>query len=397
MSKKQNLPPLPLLPAQLVLSLGAWLSSPLALQMWSSALPGLSVPGQRQKLQNALQDEAKSRAAELTAGLSRYLEFPYRRKVEEPPCLWQRGHARLLDYGVYAPRRKQPLPALLVVPSLINRYYIMDLEADRSLLRYLAAQGFRPLVLDWGMPGAFEQSFGVEDYIRKLLLPALDFAHGLHPGRLSLAGYCMGGVFALAAARLRPSKINALALFATPWNFHCRSFAPYVLAERWHPFVEQSLAEQKLLPAELVQFLFYLTDPWVFEQKFRRFLGLDVKSRAAKDFVALERWVNDGVPITAAVARDTLLGWAQQNQLAAGAWKLAGKKINPAALTLPTFIAIPKNDHVVPLDCAWPLAEAMRHAQLLQPGAGHVGMMVGRHAARELWEPFASWLRCTAT
>ena len=62
--------------------------------------------------------------------------------------LWRGGAARLLDYG-----RGAAVPAVLIVPSLINRHYILDLLRERSFVRYLAAQGLRPLVLDWGEPG----------------------------------------------------------------------------------------------------------------------------------------------------------------------------------------------------------------------------------------------------
>ena len=48
---------------------------------------------------------------------------------------------------------------MLVVPSLINRPYILDLAPGRSLLRWLAAQGLRPLLMDWGTPGAAEAGF----------------------------------------------------------------------------------------------------------------------------------------------------------------------------------------------------------------------------------------------
>jgi len=381
MARKQTPPP-PILPLPLMMNLMTWHSLPFALASASGALPPSNT---LENLQKALGNEAAKRSAELLEGIQRYLAEPYLRHVSEPPAIWKRGSARLLDYG------GNGVP-LLFIPSLINRYYILDLKEDRSLLRHLSKRGIRPFVLDWGVPQSSESSFSAEDYVMDRILPAIDFLHQTTGQQIALAGYCMGGVLSIAAAQLAPRKLSSLSLFATPWDFHCQSFAPFLVNDHWQQLMQQAISGSGELPAQWVQSLFYLTDPWVFEQKFRRFASLDPASDAARDFIALERWVNDGVPMTAGVARDTLLGWAQQNQLAAGSWQIADTLIRPSTIKLPTFFAIAKNDHVVPYDCAWPLTQMMKHASIIHPASGHVGMMVGKQAAKECWDPFASWL-----
>ena len=77
--------------------------------------------------------------------------------MSDPPELWREGTTRVLDYGDPA-RGGVPL---LVVPSLINRAYILDLSARSSLLRWLADQGFRPFLVDWGRPGIDERGRGL--------------------------------------------------------------------------------------------------------------------------------------------------------------------------------------------------------------------------------------------
>lgn len=392
---KNAIPPLPTLPMQLMLTMGTWLTSPFALQCANVALPHWK-PGleANEALQSAIAQEAKNRASELLSGVLRYVEKPYARDVSEKSVVWQCGNARLLDYGLDVLKPKDIRTVALFVPSLINKYYILDLEKERSLLRYLPTQGIYPLVLDWGTPGTFEKDFGCEEYISEILLPAIDFIHA-SSGRIALAGYCMGGVLALAAAKLRRSKLSSLALFATPWDFHCKEFAPFVVDKPWQKMIASMIATQKNIPADVIQSLFYMTDPFVFEHKFRRFAELDPESRAAQDFVALEHWVNDGVSMTTKMAHDCLINWAQNNQLANGEWEVSGKIINPKTIKLPIFIAIPDQDHVVPKDCAMPLAAAMKHAHVTHPGAGHVGMIVGSKAKKELWQPLAEWLAVT--
>lgn len=384
-------PPLPTLPMQLMMAMGCWLSWPFAWRCAKSASPSWSSgPGkeQAQHLELALAEEAKNRASSLLSGILRYIDVPYARNVKEPAAIWQRGNARLLNYG-----QDTSGPVVLFIPSLINRYYILDLEEERSMLRYLAAQGAYPLVMDWGVPGPQEERFDCGDYIMHILNAAIDFLANASGRPIILAGYCMGGVLALASATLKRRQVAGLALFATPWDFHCREFLPFVLDKAWLPMIERQLESQKTLPADVIQSLFYMTDPWIFEQKFRRFAELSPHSPAAKDFIALEHWVNDGVPMTSPVARDCLIGWAQENWLCRGEWKVDDKIIKPESINLPTLIAIPQNDHVVPFDCAQPLAEAMPKAKVVNPSAGHVGMIVGSHARRELWQPFMDWLQ----
>ena len=388
-----NPPPLPTLPMQLMLTMGCWLSSPFALRCANSAWPPSSnQPKNLAELQKALASEAKNRASDFLSGLLRYVETPYSRKVKEPPVIWRKGNARILDYGL-GKTAGDPRPVVLFVPSLINRYYILDLEEERSLLRYLASQGLYPLVLDWDKPGKFEVDFNCADYITEILTPAVDFLAKTSGQKITLIGYCMGGILALAAAQLKNKQVSALALLATPWNFHCRQFKPFVVDNRWLPMIESATSAQKQLSADIIQSLFYMTDPWVFETKFRRFAGLDPDSRAAQDFVALERWVNDGVPMTSHVARDCLVEWAQKNAVASGKWQVAKEVIEPKKIKVPTFIAMPQNDHVVPRDCAMPLAEALSKAEVIHPSAGHVGMIVGGRAKKELWEPLVQWVK----
>lgn len=412
MTQKKPHNPLPTLPMHLMMSMGTWLTSPFALQCAKDALSGwkpgqknLPSPAELKKLRQSVASAGNKRAGELLEGIARYTQSSYARKVKEPPAIWRKGNARLLDYGAGTwDKRPHPTPlpqgegaVVLFVPSLINRYYILDLHEERSLLRFMADKKLYPLVLDWGKPGTLEADFGIGDYVTELLVCAIDFLYKASGRPVALAGYCMGGVLALAAAQIQARQVASLALLATPWNFHCASFAPLVLDEAFHALLRENIARQKMVSADWVQSLFYVTDPFVFEQKFRRFAGLDPKSKAASEFVALEHWVNDGVPMTSQVAQDCLLGWAQENRLMKNQWKVASKKIMPQKLALPIFTAIPQKDHVVPVDCALPLTKLLKKNHIITPSSGHVSMVVGSKAKSELWLPLADWLCRNAT
>ena len=130
-------------------------------------------------LAGAINDEVHRRMADFLAGIDGYRRHPYRRGLDSqrdaPDVLWHQGSSRLLDYGTGSSGAAEDhAPTVMFVPSLINRAYILDLSRDRSLMRYLAASGIRPMLLDWGAPAGSERDFGLDDYIAGRLNAALD-------------------------------------------------------------------------------------------------------------------------------------------------------------------------------------------------------------------------------
>lgn len=321
--------------------------------------------------------------AALVAGIAAYRRHPWQRDLPDPPSVWQEGGTRLLDYG------RDADPAVLFVPSLINRAYVLDLAPGRSMVRWLAGQGVRPLLLDWGWPGAVERGFTLTDYIAGRLERAMTVVGG----RVVLAGYCMGGLLALAAALRRPDLVRGLALLATPWDFHAADPAQARRLGDALPQFEPLLQATGTLPIDSLQALFALPYPGSIAAKYRAFGRMDQSAPAAIDFVAVEDWLNDGVPLAAPVAREALGGWYGANTPAQGAWRVAGAVVDPAGLAAPAFVAAPGRDRIVPPGSALPLARLIPGAVLHQPAAGHIGMTVGPQAEAALWSPLLAWLR----
>jgi polyhydroxyalkanoate synthase len=135
-----------------------------------------------------------------------------------------------------------------------------------------------------------------------------------------------------------------------------------------------------------------MLDPWGIAEKYRGFARLDQDSDRARMFVALEDWLNDGVPLVAPVARECLQGWYGANSPARGTWRIAGEAVDPTRLHLPCFVAVPGRDRIVPPQSAAPLAALIAGAVLHAPRAGHVGMVAGANAERALWQPLVEWV-----
>lgn len=332
----------------------------------------------------AVLDEALRRDRALIHGIAAYRRHPYHRALPDPPTLWQEGETRLLDYG----RGRRRGPKVLFVPSLINRATILDLAEGASMLRWLAAAGLSPLLLDWGWPGAAERTFTLTDYVAGRLERALQAIRG----PVVLAGYCMGGLLALAAALRQPARVKALALLATPWDFHTGDDGRAADLGRVLPLLEPMLATWASLPVDILQALFVGLDPFGVAAKYRAFGRLDPESPRARLFVALEDWLNDGIPLAAPVARECLGEWYGANAPARGVWRIAGLPVEPARLEMPVFLAIPGRDRIVPPPSARALGQALPQAVLCEPPAGHIGMVAGSRAEAGLWRPLSRWI-----
>jgi polyhydroxyalkanoate synthase len=374
-----------------------------ALPMWKSgSLPWspplaaaaerlrLDLDGQKlEDLDDAVDRELRRRFDAFLRGIETYRAHGYHRDLPEPPAVWSAGTTRLLDYGESLPAGAR---TVLLVPSLVNRAYVLDLAPGASVVRYLASRGFRPLLVDWGAPGPVERRFTLTDYIAGRLERALDAATAMAGGPVAVAGYCMGGNLVLPLAQRRPDQVAALALLATPWDFHAATGGPAPLLAAVRPWLDHLIEALNVLPVDALQAFFFALDPIQGWTKFRRFAALPPQSDEAKRFVALEDWANDGVPLAGPVARECIDDWYLANRPVRGEWRIAGALVDPAAVAAPTLIVLTARDRIVPAAAAAALANAMPRAERLTPSGGHVGMVVGRGAETELWQPLADWL-----
>ena len=313
------------------------------------------------------------RAVAALAGLRRYQAA--RRPPHRPPALarFRKGAARLRDYGGAG-------RTVVFVPSLINPPFVLDLSPERSLLRWVAAQGFRTWLVDWGAPSTGDAALDVAEHITHRLLPLL--AKLEEPP--VLVGYCLGGTMALAAAALTP--VAGVATLAAPWRFAGYGDAARAdMAAMWdaaRPACERLGA----MPMEVLQTGFWRLDPARTIAKYERFAHLEADGDAAREFVALEDWANGGAPLTFAAAAELFGAMIRDDLPGRGAWMVGGVNVDPRALACPAVEFVSLTDRIVPA------ATAIGLPDRCEIGAGHVGMVVGSRARAQVWEPLAEWL-----
>ncbi len=390
------------LPLHLLAATNAWTSSWLVSRLWKSgslpwspelqekatALAQESEALPAEDLQSALELEILERSERLLAAIQTYRGHSYRRAPSQAAEIWSEGTTRLLDYSGGETDR---LPVLFV-PSLINRSYILDLTPDGSLLQWMAESGFAPLLVDWDAPGDAERGFTLTDYIAGRLEAALDHCLARFQRPVMVVGYCMGGLLALALALRRQRDVAGLVLMASPWDFHREKQQASVAQASlmaFGPWIEV-LGE---LPVDAIQSLFAAIDPLDGTRKFLAFGRMDPESDRARAFVALEDWLNDGVPLAGPVARECLGGWYVENTTANLAWRITGRVVDPRQLGIPCLCLVPGQDRIVPPESAAGIATLMPHVDLRRPPIGHIGMVVSRRAPEVVWQPLAEWLK----
>lgn len=402
------------LPLHLGTALMTWASSESVLRLWKpgslNSNPGSPAPEPIAAVlseataleahagagcfEDALRREIARRMERLADGVLAYRTHAVQRTLENPPAVWSEGNTRLLDYGAtHRAARKRGARAVLVVPSLINRWEVLDLTAEKSLLRGMAEQGLRPYLVDWGTPDAEERQFDTTAYVARLER-ALGFIIKRARRAPAVMGYCMGGTLTVALAARRPRRVAGLALLAAPWDFHAdRSGHAFLVSAG--PLLAEIADRLGELPVDVLQTLFWSLDPWLAVKKFGRFLGMDQQGDGARDFVLLEDWLNEGAPLAGPTARECLMGWYLENTPGHGKWAIAGRKVIPNKIRTPALVMIPSGDRIVPPLSAAALADpkrGLRNATRLDLPLGHIGMVVSGRARELCWKPLIDWL-----
>ncbi len=310
-------------------------------------------------------------------GLRRYQAAERQAYTRPARVVAQQGRVRLIDYGTPS---GDDLTPVIFVPSVINPPIILDLAEGNSLLRFIAAHGFRPLLLDWGEPGPTEADETLGDHVSQYLVPLVETIaeRGCSP---HIVGYCIGGTMALAAAHLGP--VASLAMIASPWHFDHYGEDRAMLAGLWSDNAAMC-RRLGLVPMELLQVAFWRMDPERTVRKYARVADADTATLA--QFTVLEDWANEGAPLTWAAGRELMEDLFAANVTGSARWKVEGEVITPETVPCPARQFVSSSDRIVPAaSCAAAIPQISAHS-------GHVGMVVGSSARTALWEPLANWL-----
>jgi polyhydroxyalkanoate synthase len=303
---------------------------------------------------------------------------------------WAENKWRLLRFTPAEPRYATPI---LMVPSLINRWYVLDLGPGRSLIEWLVAQGHEVFCIDWGTPAAEDRYLTWDDIAGRYVGRAARVAarHG-RTGDVHVLGYCLGGTLAVSYVAAFPERIASLLALAAPIDFdHAGMMARWT---RTPTFDLHALLEAfGNVPWPLMQASFNLLKPTLRAVKTVALLDRAWDDEFLEGFLATERWGHDNVSFPGACYAHYIEELYRANRLFRGGFTVAGRPAELSRITCPTLALAFADDHIVPLASAAPLVDriASQDKQLVVQHGGHVGAVVSRKASTRLWPLMAEF------
>ncbi|HEX2172497.1 MAG TPA: alpha/beta fold hydrolase [Dehalococcoidia bacterium] len=286
-------------------------------------------------------------------------------------------------------------PPLLIATSLVSRPYILDLHPGSSLIEYLVNRGFEVYLIDWGVPAEEDARLSLDDYVNGYLPKIIRHVKRVSgESEIHLAGYCMGGLFALWYAALHPrSAIRSLLCLATPVDFeHLGLFARW--ADRRYFDVDKLVDTFGNVPADLLQTAFNMLRPTANVTKYVNLWVNLWNDEYVASYRAFDRWVNDWIPFPGEAFREVTKSCIWDNQLIKGQQVIGGKQVDLGKIRCPILNVAAASDHIVPLDSTRTLTDYVgsEDRELYVAKAGHAGLVAGRSASRGLFPKVGDWL-----
>jgi polyhydroxyalkanoate synthase len=306
--------------------------------------------------------------------------------------VWRDGKVVLYRFiGERAPTAKVPL---LICYALVNRPYMVDLQADRSIVKGLLERGEDVYIIDWGYPDRSDRYLTLEDYIERFLGGAVDHlreAYGLDA--INLLGICQGGAFSLCYSALNPDRVRNLVTMVTPVDFHTGDN----MLSNWTREMDVDLFVDTLgnVPADMMNFCYLTLKPWrLFVQKYVGLVDILDDRKAVEDFLRMEKWIFDSPDQAGEAFRQFIKQFYQGNGFVNGGIVIGGREVDLGFVDMPVLNIYAEQDHLVPPAASKALKDLVGsedYSELSFRG-GHIGIYVSGRAQKEVPSAIHGWL-----
>lgn len=367
-------------------------------------------------LANGFANWSRDALAVASGGKPRGVEnfIPGRDVALTPGKVVMRNHlAELIQYEPSTAKvAKEPV---LIVPSWIMKFYILDLTPADSLVKYLVDQGHTVFMVSWRNPGAEDAGLGLEDYLRQGVMAPIDAVRALRPhAGIHAMGYCLGGtLLAIAAAALAERDAHPLktvSLLAAQVDFEEPGELGLFIDESQIAFLEDVMAERGYLDGRQMAGAFQLINSkdLVWSKLVHEYL-----MGAQTPMTALRAWNADATRMPARMHSEYLRGLYLRNDLAEGRFRVGGRPVDLADIRVPMFVVATEKDHVSPWHSVYRILRLARaettfvltsgghNVGIVNPPAGgaahpEAGYRMGRSAARQAPADPQQWLAAAA-
>lgn len=291
--------------------------------------------------------------------------------------------------------RREGVPILLV-PSMINRWYVLDLREGASVATSMVERGLDTWLLDWGIPEDEDRYRTWEDVLARLHRMVRRVKRETGASKVGLMGYCMGGTLCSIYTALNPEQVHTLVNLTGPIDFSEGGLLRTLVDEKWFD-PEAITAPGNLAPPQM-QTGFITLRPTGQLSKWILLADKAHKPGFVDSFRALETWVDDNIPFPASAYVTYIRELYQQNLLAKGEHYVRGERVDLGQITCPVLNIAADRDTICPPSAAHALNDLVssQDNEFLLVKGGHVGAVVGSRAPRQLYPAIVDWFesRC---
>ncbi len=316
----------------------------------------------------ALQAIARTGGMSLWQGALNFVEDLQRTILDKPPAGTEvfevgknvattRGKViyrnRLIELIQYEPATPEvQAEPILIVPSWIMKYYILDLSPHNSMVKYLVEQGHTVFMLSWKNPGPAERDLGMEDYRRLGVMAALDAVASIVPQqKIDAVGYCLGGtllaIAAAAMARDGDERLHSITLLAAETDFREPGELSLFIDESQLAWLESIMRDKGYLDGWQMAGAFQLLNSrdLIWSRRMREYLLGE-----RQPFIDLTAWNVDTTRMPFRMHSEYLRRLYLDNDLAEGRYRIEDRPVVLSDIRVPMFAVGTVRDHVAP----WP-------------------------------------------
>jgi polyhydroxyalkanoate synthase subunit PhaC len=310
-------------------------------------------------------------------------------KLTPSEVVLTRGKTRLLHYTSAGEKRGAPL---LVIYAPINRYHILDIAPEKSVVKKLMSGGLDTYLLDWGHPGPGDDSLSLKDYVG-YVEAAVDFIKkSSGADRVSILGYCWGGIMALIYGALNAKNVSRLGLMAVPVDTDRDSSILSVWAKALDS--DKIASEFGHMDGQMLDLGFIMRNPpkYAFDKYVKFFEKMHDKS-FVDTFTAVERWLYNTPPIPGSLYRDIIDGCYKENALFRNEMTIDGRKVDLARIDMPVLTVTAEHDDLASPTSTLAVLDVVssKNKDSMSLPSGHVGLCIGGKAHKNLWPRVAEW------
>ncbi|PSK87020.1 polyhydroxyalkanoate synthase [Limimaricola soesokkakensis] len=294
----------------------------------------------------------------------------------------------LFELIQYAPQTEDVHETPVVLfPPWINKYYILDLKPQNSLIRHVVEQGYTLFVVSWINPDPSYAEIGMTDYVEDGYLQAIETVKEIcGVKKVNAVGYCIAGTtLSLTLSVLKARKdnsVNSATFFTTLTDFSDQGEVGVFLDDDFVDGIEAEAREAGVLDKFYMSrtFSFLRARDLIYQPAIRSYM----MGEAPPAFDLLY-WNGDGTNLPARMAVEYLRGLCQQDLFATEGFTVAGHLAKISEVTVPVFAVGCESDHIAAWDSSWRGIQKMgsKDKTFVLSGSGHIAGIVNPPAKKK--------------